>query len=233
MKKIAQYSILFMVLFGAGCTKVNSSDLNSNVPYFQSYDVAYDMATNMTTASAYFKVRDDNGSLIELSGVDGIKINGVTPGKLYLGSLFHLYAWETPGHVDVNFALTKNARTIMNTVHTKDINNINFPSGFPASFTKLTGISFSWVGIDLTVGEYVTVEVVGSGMLDTTHHESSEKTFADHNIVFTPAELQNISQGAITIKMSRSRALILDETDSTAGGHKMVTCKDQRSVVLN
>lgn len=230
MKNIVVYSLLFIVLMGIGCTKVDSNDLKEDVPYFQSYDVTYNKTDNTTSASASFKVRDASGTRVELSGDNKIEINGVKAGAGIIDRTF--YTWQTPGLQNVTFRLSKNGQILNNIVKTTDIPDISFPPGFPISFTKSAGISFSWVGDLPATGEFISISVGGRNILDTTMNASAGKSVTTHHVVFTAFDLKDIRPGTISISISRSRSLLLDANDGTSGGGKGVTIAESRDAVL-
>lgn len=230
MKKVAARCILFVALFIAGCSKVDSDDLKTDVPYFQGYTVIYDKTAGTTSASAFFRVRDLYGARIELSDNNKVEINGA-PGKKGIIDRTY-YTWQGTGKVDVTFILTKNAQTFYNVVKAADVADITFQGTVPASFARSGGISFSWLGADTAPGETVNAEIAGRNILDTAMTESVSKEFAGRSISFTTAELQNIKNGTITIILSRTRSMVLDEYDGTGGGAKEVTLTEQKGATL-
>ncbi len=230
MKRVTAQWIIFVALFIAGCSKVDSNDLKTDVPYFQGYTVICDKTAGTTSASAFFRVRDLYGARIELSDNNKVEINGA-PGKK--GIIDHTYyTWQGTGKVDVSFVLTKNAQTFYNVVKTTDIADITFQGTLSASFARSGGVSFSWSGADIASGETVDVSIAGRNILDTAMTESVSKALTGRSVLFTMAELQNIKNGAITISLSRTRSMVLDEYDGTGGGAKEVTITEQKGATL-
>lgn len=228
MKKTCLYLTLSW-LIAAGCSKVDSTDLNAGVPYYQHYDVTFDKTNSATMATAYFLVRDAMGARVELKGDDKLDINGAKAGNM----VSTIYSRPLSGMTDVNYVLTKNGTTLTNNVRKTDIADISFQTGLPSSFNKSAGLSFSWAGDLPTEGESVSISVEGRKILDTFSTVLVGKKVTGHDISFASAELAEMTTGPITLILTRTRSAALDVSDATAGGEKNITLVVAKEATLN
>lgn len=213
------------------CKKVASDDLKDTVPYYQKYTVDYDKDNDKTSAFATFKIRESNGTTVDLNNGASVTANGSSPNGIQL--VAGNYNWSLTGIVDVNFVLTKNSGTkINNTVAKTDIGDIAFPSNMPSIISKAAGFSFNWAGPALTSGESLVVTVTGSP-LSSNVTANVEKNITGGTVDITSGDLSNFSPGTIFVTLKRSKTLSLDAKDDTAGGEMTVTIKQKKDVVLN
>lgn len=225
MHRLLYALILILVV---GCTKkVDSNDLKDEVPYYQSYEVAYDKAANTTSAAAMFNVRTGSGAKVQLSGSGSIKANGLTPGTSSID--LTRYTWNISGLPDVNFVLQKgNGQTITNVINKTDIGDIEFVTGFPDSISKSKGFSFTWTGGAIASGETFIVSIVSPVGISYTF-----KNVTGNTVQFTAAELQDVQSGQVYIQLSRTRNFPLDMQDGTSGGAIQVRLYIQKKAMLN
>lgn len=208
--------LLFLpfVMILNGCTKsVDSDDLKDEVPYYQGYEVAYDLTENTTSAAAWYTVRTSSGSKVELSGDANVKVNGIAAGTSSIDKT--RYTWSLTGNPDVEFLLTKNLSVkIPNLVKRADIGNVAFKSSFPASISKANGFSFYWDGWPLESNESLTVSItnkVGIGL--------ASKSVTDSKITFNATELTLLTPDEeVYIELTRARDKALITSDADAGG---------------
>lgn len=213
------------------CKKVASDDLKDTVPYYQSYTVNYDKTNSQTSASATFRVRDVNGTKVDLNNGASVTANGTNPNGLQL--VPSTYNWDLSGLVDVNFVLTKNSGTkITNTVAKTDIGDIAFPTNMPSIVSKAAGFTFSWAGDALASGETILVTVQGdpasSGLTALI-----TKTVTSGQVTISSSDLTNFAPGTIFITMERHKTLTLDMKDDTSGGDISTTIKIKKDLALN
>lgn len=211
------------------CSKVDSDDLEEDVPYHQSYNVFYDGSNNSTRGSASFRVRTSNGTGITLGNESSLLINNNTATKEPLISAFvPVYAWEGPSITDVTFKLNKKGGvTFTNTVNASDIDAVAFPNNMQTSFSKSGGISFNYVG---NPGSTV---VVVSGQNFSGTDTSVSRNATTNNISFSSSELSIFEPGSIEIEMTRSKAVSLQQSDDNAGGGINITYQVHNSFTLN
>lgn len=220
-----------LVLSVQSCKKVASDDLKDTVPYHQEYTVDYDKTSNKTSASAVFRVRDQNGSKVELNNGASVTANTKSPSSLQV--LPGVYTWTFDGLVDVSFELNKNSgQKLANTVAKTDIGDIAFPSGFPTAVTKSAGFTFNWAGDGLANGETLTVKLSGtpaSASIDPT----VEKTVTTGQVTISSTDLEKFAPGTLTVTMERRKSSLLDTKDDTANGGIELTKKIKKDLVLN
>lgn len=229
MKYLLPFVVL-PVLLTNGCKKVDSSDLKDDVPYYQSYSVSYDK-TYGTSAMASFKLRDANGVRVDLANGAGVAANSIGPTTDFLDKT--LYRWNFTGTPDVNFILTKNSGTkINNGVSLTDIGNTDFATGFPTTASKSSGLTFNWTGSPVATDETlnITISRPDSG-------SSAMKTFtatnSSYTVNFTTADMVNVKPGQLTVELSRSRELPLDNKDGTSSGAISVRMMTRKMMTLN
>jgi hypothetical protein len=214
------------------CKKTNSDDLKETVPFYQVYTVTYDKNTNgetKTKAAAFFRVRDQSGSKVELNNGASVTANGGEPNSFQIVATD--YDWDFDGAKDVQFVLTKNSgEKITNTVATSDIGQIAFPSNLPISISKGTGLTFNWAG-DALNNETLTVKVTGSP-LSSNVTASIDKEITGGQVVLTSSDFANFSPGTIFITLERDKILALDAKDGTAGGDITVVSKTKIDMAL-
>ena len=219
------------ILWLPACKKTNSDDLKETVPFYQVYTVNYDKDNNKTEASAFFLVRDESGSKVELNNGAAVTAKGEEPNSFQLVATD--YDWDFDGLKDVQFVLTKNSgEKISNTVATSDIGQIAFPSNMPISISKGTGLTFNWAGDPLANGETLTVKVTGSP-LSTNVTASIDKEITDGQVVLTSNDFKDFAPGTIFITLERNKILALDAKDGTSGGDMTVTTKTKIDMALN
>jgi hypothetical protein len=220
-----------LVLSVQSCKKVASDDLKDTVPYHQEYTVDYDKTSNKTSASAVFRVRDQNGSKVELNNGASVTANAKSPSALQV--LPGVYTWTFDGLVDVSFELNKNSgQKLANTVAKTDIGDISFPSGFPTAVTKSSGFTFNWAGDGLANGETLTLKLSGtpaSASIDPT----VEKTVTTGQVTISSTDLEKFAPGTLTVTMERKKSTLLDAKDNTANGGIELTKKIKKDLVLN
>lgn len=231
MKNLLNYAGLSaLALFSLNsCSKVDSDDLEEDVPYHQSYSVYFDGSNNTTRGSASFRVRTSNGTGITLGDESSLLINNNTAAKEPLISAFvPVYAWEGTSITNVTFKLNKKGgTTFTNTVNTNDIDALSFPNNMPSAFSKSSGISFNYVG---TAGTTV-VEIKGQNFsgVDT----SVSRNVTTNNVSFSSSELSIFEPGSIEIQMERTKSASLQQSDANAGGSINITYRVHNSFTLN
>lgn len=205
--------LLPILLLTSGCSKdVNSDDLKDDVPYYQYYEVGYDKTGNSTIAAASFRVREKNGTKVELTNGASIRANNMTPGTSSIDKT--RYTWTMTGTPDVTFVLAKNSgATVTNAILRNDIGDISFSAGFPATVNKATGFSFNWTGDALSSTEALTVSVMNYG-----NAEVVTKTVTENPVVITAEELKDCPAGEITVSLHRAKNIPVKTEDGNAGG---------------
>ncbi|OSZ78278.1 hypothetical protein CAP35_08455 [Chitinophagaceae bacterium IBVUCB1] len=230
MKKLFLFSVLAVSLTYS-CKKVDSNDLKETVPYYQSYSVYFDKDANSTEASATFRVRDANATRVELSNGASVTANGTAGTTHFLSPTD--YKWTFTGIKDVSFVLNKNGGAVLtNTAQLADINPINFGTSFPASANKSAGFSFTWGSIPIANGETLTVTI-------STPDSASAKTKiynatnSNQTVTFTPADMQHMATGTMTVEMIRYKSKELDAPDGTSTGSIALRYRLSKQIPLN
>jgi hypothetical protein len=230
MKKLL-YIFILAGLFSAGCKKVDSGDLKDEVPYYQTYEIAYYKHDNQYTGKAGFLVRDANGTRITLTDNAAVRLNGNVPQYSATGAT---YSWTGSGMPDANFVLTKNSgKAVTNLVKRSEIADIDFAAGFPTSASKAAGFSFNWVGNtpDSTT-EWMTVTI--SAYSSTTgSYTITGKDVKTSTVTITAADLANCPTGKIFVELVRGKTMALKETDDNAGGNITIRLQTQKELTLN
>jgi hypothetical protein len=231
MRKLFLYtcfSVITLLPFYS-CNKVDSGDLEEDVPYHQSYSVYFDGSNNTTRGSASFRVRTSNGTGITLSEESSLLINNNIATKEPLISAFvPVYAWEGTSITNVTFKLNKKGgTTFVNMVNTSDIDPVAFPPGMPGTFSKTNGINFSIAG---TAG---SIEVIVSGQNFSGTDTSLTRTITNNQVSISSTELNIFEPGAIEIQMTRYKSAALQSSDGNAGGGIDITYRVHNSFTLN
>jgi len=229
VKKILVLCLLASLTYG--CKKVDSNDLKDTVPYYQSYGVYYDKDENKTEASATFRVRDANGTRVELSNGANVMANGIAATTHFLSPTD--YKWAFIGMQDVAFVLNKNSGTAINNKALRtDISNIDFAANFPASASKAAGFSFGWTGTPLENGEsmMITISTPDSA---STRTKAMNATNSSQTINFSSTEMQNMVTGTMTVEMVRYKSKALDNNDGTSTGSIALRYRLSKKMPLN
>lgn len=222
--------LLFTVVLisSTSCNKVSSEDLKDDVPYHQSYLVTFNQDDNKTYASAWFRVREANGTKVELSGNASVKLNGATHTGTGMSDKTR-YMWTASGTGDVNFVLTKASGTLItNTINSGDVGQATFAANTPTVVSKSAGFKINWTGSSLTAGEHMTASITVNG---GTHIATKDVT--NEEIEFTSADLQNCPIGTIYIQLNRSKDFALDQRDQDAGGSIQVIRQESKQMSLD
>lgn len=227
---------LSVLLFGAAlligsCKKVSSDDLKDTVPYYQSYGVYYDKEAGKTDASVIFRVRDVNGTKVQLDNGAGVTANGVVASTNFI--LPSDYFWNMIGLKGVDFILTKNSGTVItNKVKLSDISNVAFASTFPAAASK-SGFSFGWVGDPLTGNESMVITISTSDSAGTASR-SINATNSATTISFSATDMQYMKAGNnLTVEMTRYKSIPLQMNDGTATGSIALRYRTTKTIPLN
>jgi hypothetical protein len=214
MKKIFTPLALLALLATASCSKIDSDDLDEDVPYYQRYEVLYDGSAGSTKASGSFRVRTASGTGITLGDESSLKINGNVATKDPVASIVvPTYTWNGGTIANVNFVLSKKGgTTITNTVSAGDIETVGFPTTMPTTFSKTGGIAFNYAG---TAGS-VDVKIMGTNSF--SQDTSITKTVTANPVYFSPSELSIFNTGSIEIHLSRYKSITVPNSDDNAGG---------------
>ncbi|MBL7683381.1 MAG: hypothetical protein JNK00_08460 [Flavipsychrobacter sp.] len=220
-----------MSILTLGCKKVDSNDLKDTVPYYQSYGVYFDKDAGTIEASAVFRVRDVNGTKVELSNGAGVTANGVAASTNFI--LPSDYFWNMIGLKDVEFVLTKNSGNVLtNRAKLSDISNISFANTFPASASK-SGFSFGWVGDPLTGNEtmVVTISTIDSA---GTASKALDASNSATTVSFSATDMQYMKAGNnLTVEMTRYKSIPLQMADGTATGSIALRYRTTKTIPLN
>lgn len=216
-----------LLLLCSGCTKnVDSSDLKDEVPYYQGYEVAYNLTDNITQAAAWYSVRSAGGAKVELTNGANVQANNIAAGTSSIDKT--RYTWTINGTPDVVFKLAKTSGVeIINTIRNTDIGTYNFNTDFPEVISKKDGFTFTWIGtwIGKTESMGVTINKAGASLL---HKEITSST-----ITFSSADLQVLSSGSeVDIELYRVNDMELLKPDGGAGGTMQVRSYRSRTVML-
>lgn len=220
-----------LVLLMGSCKKVSSDDLKDTVPYYQSYGVYYDKEAGKTDASVIYRVRDANGTKVQLQNGAGVTANGVAASTNFI--LPSDYFWNMIGLKDVEFTLTKNSGNVLtNKAKLSDISNISFASTFPSSASK-SGFSFGWVGDPLTGNEtmVVTISTVDSA---GTASKALDASNSATTVSFSATDMQYMKAGNnLTVEMTRYKSIPLQMSDGTATGSIALRYRTTKTIPLN
>jgi hypothetical protein len=220
----------FLLTFIYSCKKVDSNDLKDEVPYYQSYSAAYDKVDNSLKTTAEFRIRESNGAKVELTNGASVKINGNTPGTALFDKA--QYTWNTTGTTDVTFVLTKNSgQTFTNTIKKTELEDLDFPSTFPSSISKSSGITFIMDGPAMLSGQNLTMTVSGKNVNDSTN-ASITRILNSMQVQLNNDDLKSFKSGTIHMSFTKAKRNTLDAADGTAGGTKEVTIYNYRDLSL-
>lgn len=227
---------LSVLLFGAAlligsCKKVSSDDLKDTVPYYQSYGVYYDKEAGKTDASVVYRVREANGTKVQLDNGANVTANGIAASANFLTPSD--YYWNMIGLKDVDFVLTKNSGTVItNKVKLSDISNIAFASTFPAAASK-SGFSFGWVGDPLTGNESMVITISTSDSAGTASR-SINATNSATTVSFSATDMQYMKAGNnLTVEMTRYKSIPLQMNDGAATGSIALRYRTTKTIPLN
>lgn len=214
-----------------GCKKVDSNDLKDTVPYYQSYGVYFDKDAGTTEASAVFRVRDANGTKVEMSNGATVTANGIAGTTHFLTPT--TYNWTFTGLQDVNFLLNKNSGTVISNKGLRtEISNIDFDNSFPASASKAAGFTFAWTGDPLASGENMMI-IASTPDSGSSVSRALNATNSSNTVSFSAADMQHMKAGTMTVEMIRYKSKALDNNDGTSAGSIALRYRLSKKVQLN
>jgi hypothetical protein len=192
--------------------------------YHQSYTVVYDKEKKTTEAIAMFRTNNASGAIHTLVGNESLNINrnlvDISADRKY---------YSSNKLTNVEFVLTKNAgEQFLNTVRIQDTSDAQFPSVFPSSINKNTGMVVSWDGkpVDATTEELVLI-------VDDGVHAAVPRYYQNGQFIFTSGDLINLTPGEVTIKLERFKTMPLQAADdSVSGGERVVMVRTSRKITL-
>jgi hypothetical protein len=216
MKKVftsLAFTLLAATLLFSSCDKVNSDDLEEDVPYYQTYEVNFDGSNHETLAYGYFRARGSGGAAIELGDESSLQVNGnATVKNNFLSLVVPTYSWQSTTLTDVTFTLNKKGgKVITNSVPLNTIDPVGFPA-MPTNFSRAAGINFNYTGND------GAIEVTIKGKDLSGQDVNITRTFTTSAVSFSSSELSGINNGAIEISMTRAKEMNLTNSDESIGG---------------
>ncbi len=228
MKKILVSAFILTTAFS--CKKIASNDLKDDVPYYQTYEVAYNKHDNTYTGMASFLVRTSSGSRIQLSDNASIKMNNNEPWVSATDKT--TYHWNGTGAPDANFILTKNSgKKITNAVKRTDISDIDFGS-FITAPSKSSGFSFTLTGTPLTdtVNEWISISFTPESI---SSYSGFTKTVTGTTVQVSATDLQYMPTGKMFINITHGKTMNLKEADDNASGGITIRLQNTKETTLS
>ena len=213
MKKILT-PLLIAALAMVSCNKVNSDDLEDDVPYYQHYSVDYDGSNDETLAYGAFRVRGSGGAAVTFGEESYLKINGnATVKNDFLSLVVPTYSYKTTMLTDITFELhKKDGKIITNSVPLNTIDPVDFPSGMPSNFSRAAGINFSYSGNE------GAIEITIKGRDLSNQEITISKTVTTSQVSFSSSELSGMNNGQVEIIMTRAKQMNVPNSDESIGG---------------
>lgn len=197
---------------------------DSSTVYYQDLMVIYDKDSKTTNANALFRTTNENGYIHQLTGHENLNINRtVAP----FDPADRSYYWSYNKLVNVEFILTKNSGyQFQNTVYISDTADVAFPSVFPTSINKSSGVTVDWDGRPLDSNEKLLL------IVDDLAHLPVYKNLVGNQWTFNSTDLLNLNPGTVNIKLERFRILPLQNPDSNSSGRRQVIVRTTRQISL-
>ncbi len=208
----------------SSCRSGNKYSLTNSIPVRQDLEVTYDKATMGTTATAVFRKNNATGDKTE----ENVTVNGAAPD---FDPLTYAYTWNSNGYQNVNFVMTKgNGMSFTNTVNVGDTLGCYFPDGMDQTIYKSNGLNFTALGVPFAANENLTVMLIGKDQFG--NYATETKYFATAAISLTHNDLASFKNGSLNIQIKRQRTMNIQQSDSTAGGSRIISLLVQKAFTL-
>ena len=230
MKKFTPYLLVAALavpfLFTTGsCTRTTGANpTDSSTVYYQDLMVIYDKDVKTTNATALFRTTNENGYIHQLTDHENLNINRTLAP---FDPSDRSYYWNSNKLVNVEFILTKNSGyQFQNTVYLSDTSDVDFPSVFPTSINKSSGITVDWDGRVLDSNEKLLL------IVEDLTHLPVYKNLVGNQWTFNSTDLLNLTPGTVKIKLERFRILPLQNPDSNSSGRRQIIVRTSRNISL-
>ena len=232
MKKISSAALIVLLLIlagiNSGCKKeqrkpyVLSSELASETPYGQQYDISWDKQFGTTEIQARFWERDQFGSPIHLNSPALVQVNNE---HMTVRSDSVTYSWSDSSVTDIQISLTKNnGSKLLNYFALSEIDNVNFDPNLSVRFRKSDGITVRWIGPSLEDGESLSTYIEGTNINDDLQSEpvsTIARVFTSRAETFSPEMLSNLRKGTIHIILVKTKNIRPQPDGSAIGSGSM------------
>lgn len=223
---IISAALALPVLFTLGsCSKESGTNpTNTSTVYHQSYIVTYDKEQKTTDAVATFRIGGPAGVIHSLTDNESLNINRDT--ALYAAAT-RKYYYNDNKLRNVEFVFTKNSGIqFLNTIKLTDTSDAQFPTVFPSSINRSSGMSVDWDGKPVDTNERLLL------IIDDAVHEPVGKYYANGQFIFTSSDLINLNPGDVAIRLERIKTLPIQAADSNASGERIVIVRTSRMITL-
>ena len=210
----------------ASCERTNGTNpTDTSTEYHQSYTVIYDKNNKTTEAVAMFRTNNKIGAIHTLVGNESININRELVGI----SADRKYYYSSNKFTNVEFVFTKNAgEQFLNAIRITDTSDAEFPSVFPSSINKNSGMVVDWDGKPVDDATEKMFLVVDDGV-----HTPVPRQYNNGQFIFTSGDLTNLTPGDVTIRLERFKYMPLQQADdSVSGGERVVMVRKSRTISL-
>lgn len=195
----------------SGCEHEDSATIDPSVPFYQSYQVEYNVSHNKTYVAANFKKDNIRGESVELSGESSVRFNNKEPNYANIGIYF--YTYDFSGLSDMTFKFTRSKNEVYeNNASKSDV----IPITIPLDFTTVNASNntiLTWEGDPIGEDEMVQI-TIESDRIGVNY-------FYFEQIGTTSATIQfpePVKTGQATLSLSRVKKLPLQQSDGPAGG---------------
>jgi hypothetical protein len=222
---IAAALVLPSLLLLNSCKKENPENpTTSSTIYHQSYIVTYDKNEKTTDAVVTFRTNNSNGVIHKLAGNESLNINREIAGY---NELDRKYYFGDNKFVNVEFIFTKNSGyQFLNTIKITDTSDAQFPSVFPTSINKASGMTVDWDGKPVDSNERLLL------IIKDDAHAPVERYYANGKFIFTSGDLNTLTAGDVKISLERIKTLPIQSSDSAASGERVVIVRTSRMITL-
>ncbi|MBL7718278.1 MAG: hypothetical protein JNL72_05525 [Flavipsychrobacter sp.] len=221
----ATLALPFVVALGS-CTQNNGTNpTTASTIYYQDLLVIYDKESKTTNATAMFRTNNATGYIHQLRESETLNINkSLAP----FDPTNRTYYWTTNKLVDVDFVFTKNSGyQFLNEINVSDTTSVSFPTVFPNSINRTSGMTVDWDGPALDTNEMLLLVV------NDEVHLPVEKPLVNNRWIFTSNDLNNLTPGDnVKIRLEMIRTLPIQASDSNGSGRRRVVVRTTRTISL-
>lgn len=222
---IFQAAAALSVMLGFSSCERNqgTNPTTSSSVYYQSYTVIYDKVDKTTDAIAQYRINSETGVIHTLVDNESLNINR----EVVQVDADRKYNFHSNKIINVEFVFTKNAgRQFLNTIKIADTSDAQFPTVFPGSINKNSGMIVDWDGKPVDTNERLVL------VIDDKVHTPVSRYYNNGQFIFTSGDLVNLTPGDVIIRLERFKYLPLQSADDSSSGQRVVMVRNRRMITL-
>ena len=227
MKNLLIIPIL-AILFFTACEDDENTSIDAQ-NYYQDYELEYRANIDKTIARAYFKNKNQSGSIIPLKDEGQVVVNN-TPLTRDSESLA-IYYTAFDGFVDTCYYeyTDKNGNIYANEFYLSQVNEIGFPQDTIGPFDMTTDYDIEWEGAPISRNETVLLQIgyEGNSIVNKKLEEGGATS-----IRLESQDLQEVGKREAQIVISRIKEQRLGESNEAGGRMQLIYSSGLKPVII-